>query len=96
MGIAALALLLVMGRASIESPRGESHEDAALAVLAEEESRAPKLVDTVPTAIAYPMPGKPFSDQAKVPCKTKLHQVEINGGCWLELANTSTLRGGLR
>jgi hypothetical protein len=37
-------------------------------------------------AIAYPMPGGPFRDQAKAPCRPKEGEVEINGGCWVELA----------
>ncbi|HZH77051.1 MAG TPA: protein kinase [Archangium sp.] len=92
LGIAAfLVLLLVVAhwRASIESQRSEQHEATAVAVPADEESRAPALVNTPngdPAAIAYPLPVKPFSDQAKAPCKPTLDEVEINGGCWLELA----------
>ena len=37
-------------------------------------------------AISYPMPEKPFKSQALPPCNTSEMQVEINGGCWLELA----------
>jgi hypothetical protein len=37
-------------------------------------------------ALAYPLPSEPFRNQAKVPCKTKIGEVEINGGCWVELA----------
>jgi hypothetical protein len=46
------------------------------------------LVDTVdvgPAVIAYPLPEKPFSDQAKAPCHPNLDEVEINGGCWVTL-----------
>jgi len=39
-----------------------------------------------PTGIAYPLPDKPFSNQAKPPCITRRDEVDINGGCWLELA----------
>jgi hypothetical protein len=39
-----------------------------------------------PTEIAYPLPDKPFSNQAKPPCLTRRDEVAINGGCWLELA----------
>jgi hypothetical protein len=39
-----------------------------------------------PTGIAYPLPDKPFSNQAKPPCLTRRDEVDINGGCWLELA----------
>jgi hypothetical protein len=38
------------------------------------------------TPIAYPLPGEPFDDQAKAPCIPKQGEVEINGGCWVELA----------
>ncbi|HZI04710.1 MAG TPA: hypothetical protein VEZ71_11840 [Archangium sp.] len=41
--------------------------------------------DTVPDAIAFPMPDKPYSNQAKPPCKPRRGEVEINGGCWVEL-----------
>jgi hypothetical protein len=36
--------------------------------------------------IAYPLPSKPFKDQATAPCRPKVGEVEINGGCWVELA----------
>jgi hypothetical protein len=38
-----------------------------------------------PTGIAYPLPDKPFSNQAKPPCLTRRDEVAINGGCWLAL-----------
>ncbi|HEX5745014.1 MAG TPA: hypothetical protein VFZ09_02160 [Archangium sp.] len=47
------------------------------------------LVQTVslsPSAITYPIPKKPFRNQAKVPCLPRKGEVEINGGCWIELA----------
>jgi hypothetical protein len=37
-------------------------------------------------AIAYPMPQGPFRNQAKAPCRPDEGEVEINGGCWTELA----------
>jgi hypothetical protein len=36
-------------------------------------------------AIAYPMPGGPFRNQAKAPCFADEGEVEINGGCWVAL-----------
>ena len=36
--------------------------------------------------ITYPLPAKPFGNQAKAPCKPRKGEVEINGGCWVELA----------
>lgn len=37
-------------------------------------------------AVAYPLPSEPFRNQAKAPCVAKADEVEINGGCWVELA----------
>jgi hypothetical protein len=51
--------------------------------------RAPGLIDIArsgATPIAYPLPSEPFDDQAKAPCYPKQGEVEINGGCWVELA----------
>ena len=42
--------------------------------------------DPSPAAPAYPLPDKPFRNQGTPPCKTKKAAVEINGGCWVELA----------
>ena len=50
---------------------------------------APKLINTEDSqtaSINYPLPKAPFRNQAKAPCKAKLDEVEINGGCWVELA----------
>ncbi|MGZ3458281.1 MAG: hypothetical protein ACXU86_07190 [Archangium sp.] len=38
------------------------------------------------TGISYPLPDKPFSNQAKPPCITKRDEIAINGGCWVEIA----------
>ncbi|HZH13272.1 MAG TPA: hypothetical protein VE057_02815 [Archangium sp.] len=49
---------------------------------------APGLISTYNPetgVIAYPMPEKPFRNQAAVPCKPELDEVEINGGCWVTL-----------
>lgn len=91
MSVAVLVLVLMVAhwRAYTESQHGEQHEASRVAMQVTEESRAPMLVDTGdmdPSVIAYPLPAKPFSDQAKAPCKPNLHEVEVNGGCWLELA----------
>lgn len=37
-------------------------------------------------AIAYPMPSKPFTNQAVSPCYPELDEVDLNGGCWFEVA----------
>jgi hypothetical protein len=39
-----------------------------------------------PKGIAYPLPDKPFSDQATPPCRTRRDEIAINGGCWMEIA----------
>jgi hypothetical protein len=39
---------------------------------------------TALASIAFPMPAKPYSDQAKPPCRPQQAEVEINGGCWVE------------
>ncbi len=36
--------------------------------------------------IAYPLPDKPFSNQARPPCRTNADHVASNGGCWMEIA----------
>jgi hypothetical protein len=41
--------------------------------------------DTRPVPIAYPLPDRPFSNQAKPPCRPRRGEAEINGGCWVEL-----------
>jgi hypothetical protein len=86
-GVAVLVLFLVAAhwRTYTERPRSEQHVTGGVAA---QESGAPTLVDTgeVDTAvIAYPLPSKPFSDQAKAPCHPNLDEVEINGGCWVTL-----------
>ncbi len=37
------------------------------------------------SAITYPLPKKPFRNQAKTPCMPRKGEVEINGGCWIAL-----------
>jgi hypothetical protein len=55
-----------------------------------ESASAPFVIDRSPGAsIAYPLPQRPFSNQAKPPCRSRSGEVEINGGCWLELAKRS-------
>ncbi|WP_420945112.1 hypothetical protein [Archangium gephyra] len=88
--IVALVLLMVAAhrQAYVESQRGEQHEAGGVAVQLDEGNRAPTLVDTgdvSPAGLTYPLPAKPFSDQAKAPCLPKKGEVEINGGCWKAL-----------
>lgn len=90
--LSVMALVLYLGVAhwrAYEHAREARRAAFAVAMQGEEANRAPTTVDTGdvgPAAISYPLPEKPFSDQAKVPCKLNLHEVELNGGCWLELA----------
>ena len=52
-------------------------------------TEAPTVINTespVWKGFAYPMPEGPFGNQAKAPCKTQKLEIEINGGCWVELA----------
>jgi len=49
---------------------------------------APYLTDSAPPsppALAYPLPAKPFRNQAAAPCNPELWEEEINGGCWMAL-----------
>jgi hypothetical protein len=39
------------------------------------------LPDGSSSALARPLPDKPFKEQARPPC-TPRNEVEINGGCW--------------
>lgn len=59
------------------------------------ESRSPTMANEAAVGqepIAYPLPARPFSDQARAPCKTEQDEVEINGGCWVELARRPPCR----
>jgi hypothetical protein len=50
---------------------------------------APDLIraeDSQTPSVAYPLPAQPFRNQAKAPCRTEADEVDINGGCWMELA----------
>ena len=44
-----------------------------------------KLEGATPATIAYPLPSKPFGDQAVPPCETRKGAVEIKNGCWIAL-----------
>ncbi|HYO55841.1 hypothetical protein [Archangium sp.] len=85
-GLTSLVLLVVaLSQIEVDAPRVAP----GVAVQATTENRAPMLTDNASGSaapIAYPLPDKPFSDQAKAPCKTHLDELEINGGCWVELA----------
>jgi hypothetical protein len=90
LSVMALVLYLVVAHCwAYQSERDARHTAAAVVVRTEAANHAPTTVDTGdvgPTVISYPLPEKPFSDQAKAPCKPNLDEVELNGGCWMELA----------
>ncbi|MCY1082346.1 hypothetical protein [Archangium lansingense] len=86
-GLASLA----MGGVLLWSPSApESNDRAALAGNDASHPTPPELSvvngdGTVLAATAFPMPDKPYSNQAKPPCRPRQGEVEINGGCWVEL-----------
>ncbi|WNG29408.1 hypothetical protein F0U62_39520 [Cystobacter fuscus] len=60
-----------------------------LAAAASSQADAPFLINSDaprPATLSYPLPARPFRNQAVVPCKPKPIEFEINGGCWMELA----------
>lgn len=67
---------------------GFSHEPCAISE-APLPPQASQLSDNAapqdPAAISYPLPSKPFENQAAAPCRSDLDEVEINGGCWMTL-----------
>lgn len=93
--LAGLAVLLTLGgglwwyRASAPE-RAEPRPQAAVPAPAfRSQVDAPYMTDSDgvgPLAIAYPLPSLPFRNQAIAPCRPERGEVEINGGCWMELA----------
>jgi hypothetical protein len=88
------ALLLALVRLAPESwlPNGPaSLTSAPPAPMSYEEPTADApavLVQTArpaSSAITYPLPKKPFRNQAKIPCMPRKGEVELNGGCWIAL-----------
>jgi hypothetical protein len=68
-----------------QKPEPGIHMPVGAGVLDATASRAPVMADAfdMGPVLAYPMPGRPFSDQAKPPCRGS--EVLINGGCWVAL-----------
>ncbi|HEX8821344.1 MAG TPA: hypothetical protein VF794_15565 [Archangium sp.] len=92
-GLAVLVLggsFWLLGTGSREmAPPTPPSSTSGLGVLADAGLRSPFFVNNEeqgPTGIAYPLPDKPFSDQARPPCRTRRDEVAINGGCWMEIA----------
>ena len=74
--------------AGLRGPQDELHAAHGVAVEADAPARAPALIqadDPSPSVITYPLPARPFVDQAKAPCKPRRGEVEINSGCWVAL-----------
>lgn len=61
-------------------------EETPNALSQEEASSLVDLEASNPVSLTYPLPAKPFRNQAAPPCKTNKGAVEIKGGCWVELA----------
>ena len=71
------------------APMPQERPTQGVAAEALSQEQASGLINTAPPdalGIAYPMPEKPFSNQAKAPCRPEVDEVEINGGCWVEVA----------
>ncbi len=88
LAVAGMALLVLGGCVGWMS-RGRTAEAPMLAdVEMSAVVYAPRLTARTPqasSAIAYPMPAKPFRNQAKAPCPPEREEAEINGGCWVVL-----------
>ncbi|ATB33832.1 hypothetical protein [Melittangium boletus] len=88
-GLAAVGLLLVAGLVLWLRPgSGEPAEtrlahDTGMPSLPEDSISFGNARDfSFPVAIGYPMPEKPFKQQATPPC-IPVTEVEIRGGCWI-------------
>jgi hypothetical protein len=97
--LVAMVMLLasLLGRTSEPAPRWEEPpqevaqfspdagvgEDAHSSVQAPEKRVGPWIL-----ALGRPMPPKPYPDQRRPPCVPRM-EVEINGGCWVEVARQS-------
>ncbi|HEX5753047.1 MAG TPA: hypothetical protein VFZ09_43000 [Archangium sp.] len=90
-GLASVALGVGLWLGITGPGKGPEHEPrTAHGVAAEAAARLdePLMInkhDRGEVAIAYPMPGGPFRNQAKAPCFADEGEVEINGGCWMAL-----------
>ncbi|EPX56079.1 hypothetical protein D187_007421 [Cystobacter fuscus DSM 2262] len=69
-------LLTSLSAPAEETPEAFTQEDASALV---------DLDASDPVALTYPLPAKPFRNQAVPPCKTNKGAVEIKGGCWVAL-----------
>ncbi|ATB33828.1 hypothetical protein [Melittangium boletus] len=94
-GLAAAGLLLAVGLVLWQRPGSDKPAETRLA----HEKGMPSLPEdsisfgnardpSLPVAIGYPMPEKPFKQQATPPC-IPVTEVEIRGGCWIPHAQSA-------
>nr|WP_239576544.1 hypothetical protein [Archangium primigenium] len=83
-----LALALLAGGTLLARPHmSQVWEHRAGGEALRDEHRLMYLGNADPLAtLGYPMPDKPFRHQAVPPCVRRKVVVEINGGCWVEVA----------
>jgi hypothetical protein len=85
LGLAALLAFAVVlwPRATVHHQEGHSQQVHSVAErpVFIRSSDAP-----APVIQGFPMPNKPFEGQKKPPCDAKRAEVEIHGGCWMEIA----------
>ncbi|QRN97081.1 hypothetical protein JRI60_50395 [Archangium violaceum] len=87
--LAVLALGLGVWSHLASNPERLESSSSGMGVRRPSQADAPGLIDTDDSEaapITYPLPWEPFRNQAKAPCRTRSGEVEINGGCWVELA----------
>ena len=77
-GMAVFVLGLGVGRSTLRAHPTEADETVNLNSQTLAQTNAPYL-----PVIAYPLPARPFLDQAVAPCSRS--EVEFNGGCWFAL-----------
>ncbi|MET0404361.1 MAG: hypothetical protein ABW123_18260 [Cystobacter sp.] len=81
--VVGLGVCLVSMRDAAHMPRGG--RSWALDDVLRQESDFVNRDKLHPLSIAYPLPEKPWTKQAKPPCETDNGEVEINNGCWVAL-----------
>jgi hypothetical protein len=87
-GLALLALGLGAGLLLAGEPPPASSPALVEGSDIRSEVKAPLLSEAIslpPATFAYPLPKKPFLDQAIAPCKPERGEEEINKGCWIAL-----------
>ncbi|WP_375768356.1 hypothetical protein NR798_42875 [Archangium gephyra] len=89
LAVTGLAMVAVAAAFWWRTPAPEGDDRMALAGNGTAHTALPEMSvvngdSTVLAAIAFPMADKPYSNQAKPPCRPRQGEVEINGGCWVE------------